>query len=460
MDIIKAINDDKLFKPCFKNPQGWQAWRAFLSTLFGLEMTSKQTKIFRQCTKRQKPPKKPACEAWLVVGRRGGKSFISALVAVFLACFYDYSKYLSRGERGTVMIIAQDRRQARVLKQYISAFLNGIELLKMMVAKETGEAIEIVNGINIEIATANFRAVRGYTVVACLCDEIAFWRSENSSNPDFEILDAIRPGMATIPNAMLICLSSPYAKRGALYEAYRRYFGKDNDVLIWQADTRIMNPTVSQKVIDRAYERDPVSAQAEYGAQFRQDIESFVTRESVESVLIPGRYEIPPIVGVRYFAFVDPSGGSRDSFTLGIAHEENSKKILDTIRERKPPFSPDEVCQEFAVLMKSYCLREVTGDRYAGQWPRERFQRYGITYKTSEKTKSQLYQDFLPMLNSGQCELLDNQKLINQIVNLERRTSRGGRDIIDHPPGAHDDLANVVAGVFCSEKRLKRAGTW
>jgi hypothetical protein len=32
---------------------------------------------------------------------------------------------------------------------------------------------------------------------------------------------------------------------------------------------------------------------------------------------------------------------------------------------------------------------------------------------------------------------------------LERRTARGGRDSIDHPPGAHDDLANAVAGL-CS----------
>jgi hypothetical protein len=32
-------------------------------------------------------------------------------------------------------------------------------------------------------------------------------------------------------------------------------------------------------------------------------------------------------------------------------------------------------------------------------------------------------------------------------VGLERRTARGGRDSIDHAAGAHDDLANVVAGL-------------
>ena len=35
---------------------------------------------------------------------------------------------------------------------------------------------------------------------------------------------------------------------------------------------------------------------------------------------------------------------------------------------------------------------------------------------------------------------------MTQITSLERRTVRGGRDSIDHAPGAHDDVANAVAG--------------
>jgi hypothetical protein len=37
--------------------------------------------------------------------------------------------------------------------------------------------------------------------------------------------------------------------------------------------------------------------------------------------------------------------------------------------------------------------------------------------------------------------------LVNQLASLERRTSRGGKETIDHSPGAHDNEANVVAGV-------------
>ena len=60
--------------------------------------------------------------------------------------------------------------------------------------------------------------------------------------------------------------------------------------------------------------------------------------------------------------------------------------------------------------------------------------------------KSDIYRDMLPLLNSRKCELLDNRRLISQLHGLERRTARGGRDSIDHGPGAHDDIANAVAG--------------
>jgi hypothetical protein len=85
---------------------------------------------------------------------------------------------------------------------------------------------------------------------------------------------------------------------------------------------------------------------------------------------------------------------------------------------------------------------------------------YGIKYEVGDKPKSDLYRDFLPLLNSGQVELLDSDRLVNQIVSLERKTARGGKDSIDHPPGGMDDLANAVAGVCTSGVKKKRGGVW
>jgi hypothetical protein len=92
----------------------------------------------------------------------------------------------------------------------------------------------------------------------------------------------------------------------------------------------------------------------------------------------------------------------------------------------------------------------VTGDRYGGEWPRERFREHGIAYEPAAKPKSDLYRELLPAINSRRVDLLDDARLFAQIVGLERRTARGGRDSIDHAPGAHDDLANGVAGVVAA----------
>jgi hypothetical protein len=209
-----------------------------------------------------------------------------------------------------------------------------------------------------------------------------------------------------------------------------------------------MNSTVPQRVVDDAMLRDPASAAAEYLAEFRSDIENYLTKEVIEAAVPLGLFEIPPMPGIVYSAFTDPSGGSQDSFTLAIAHrDDNGHGILDCIRERRVPFSPDAVCEEYAAVLRSYGVTEVKGDRYAGEWPREAFRNHGIEYEPAEKPKSAIYQEFLPIINSGRCALLDSSRMIGQLCALERRTARGGRDSIDHPPGLHDDLANVAAGV-------------
>ncbi len=455
MNIIEACDDPELFEPWFRNGkrESFGAWFVFLAALFGLAMTDEQFAVYQNHTGRQERPTRANNEAWLVIGRRGGKSFAAALVAVFLATFFDYRPYLAPGERGTIMVIAADKKQARTILRYIAAMLNGIEMLRDMKDRETANGFDLDNSVSIEVGTASFRSSRGYTYVAVLCDEIAFWRTDDAAEPDFAILDAIRPGMATIPNAMLLCMSSPYARKGALWDAYRRFYGKDGTPLVWKAATREMNPTVPQAFIDRALERDHASATAEYGAEFRADIEAFVSREIVEACVTPGAHERPFVRGVQYKAFVDPSGGSNDSFTMAICHREGDRIVHDLTRERKPPFSPEATIAEFCQSLKAYGIFEVTGDRYGGEFPREHFRKHGIGYRVSEKVRTDLYIELLPNLNSGKVDLLDSDRLVNQIVGLERRVSRGGRESIDHAPGGHDDIANSVAGAvwLCSE---------
>jgi hypothetical protein len=429
----------------------WTAWRSFISAVFCQPFKSiGEERVFQQCTNLKEPPRQRPPSIWMPIGRRGGKSRILAAIAVHLGCCYDWAPYLDPGELGVVPVLAADRRQARTIMSYIKAFLTHRELADLVVT-DSAESILLRGNVLIEVVTASFRAVRSRTVLAALCDEIAFWHSDESSlNPDTEIIAALEPAMATIPNALLLGASSPYARRGVLWNNFERYYGKDEGPLIWRAATRVMNPTISQAFIDQKYEEDPYSADAEYGANFRSDVDAFITREAIDGVTIRGLQEIPPIMGMRYWAFVDPSGGSVDPMTLAIAHIDPQSKrgILDVLRERRPPFSPDGVVGEFVNILREYRISRVVGDHYAGEWPRERFRARGVHYEVSKISKSDIYVAFLPIINAGRCELLDNTRLYNQLLGLDRRISRGGHESIDHGPGAHDDLANVCAGVM------------
>jgi hypothetical protein len=448
LNLLEAMGDKNLFAPWFRAGASWNAWRAFVAALFALPMSPEAYATYQACTGRTVPPTKVATEAWLVCGRRAGKSLMLAMCAVFLATFFDYRKYFAPGERGTVLIIATNGKQARVILRYVRALLTHVPMLSQLKERETTESFDLNNSTTIEVHTASFKTTRGYTIVAALCDEIAFWPTDDAAAPDYEVLNALRPGMATIPRAMLLCASSPYARRGALWDAYRKHHGRDNDpILVWRAATRTMNPTVGQAVIDAATERDPASAAAEYLAEFRSDIESWINREAVEACIAYDVRERAPMERMRYSGFVDPSGGSADSFTMAIGHKEDDVIVIDAVRERRPPFSPEDVVTEFAQLLQSYNISSITGDRYAGEWPREQFRKHGINYEPAAKPKSDLYRDLLPLINSRKIDLLDDTRLLTQLVSLERRSARSGRDNIDHPPGAHDDIANALAGV-------------
>ena len=149
--ILDAMSDGALFKPWFKDKATWAAWTAFLAAIFALPMTLEMLATYQACTGRITPPSEPVQEIWVCCGRRAGKSFILALVAVFKACFCSYTAWLTPGERATIAIIASDRKQARVIFRYVKALLMRIPLLAETVERETDDTIELNNSVTIEI---------------------------------------------------------------------------------------------------------------------------------------------------------------------------------------------------------------------------------------------------------------------------------------------------------------------
>ena len=213
--IARAFDNPALFGPHFAGPS-WAAWRAFVAALFAAPMTDEQAATYRACTGRTAPPLAAFTEAALVVGRRGGKSRVLAFVAVALATLRDYEPHLAAGEVATIGVLASTQKQGRSIFNYVLGLLRAIPSLGAMIEAETADTILLTNRVQIEIAAASFRSTRGYTYAAVLADEVAFWRSEESLNPDVEILRALRPGLASIPGAIMLLASSPYGKKRRL----------------------------------------------------------------------------------------------------------------------------------------------------------------------------------------------------------------------------------------------------
>ena len=213
----------------------------------------------------------------------------------------------------------------------------------------------------------------------------------------------------------------------------------DPRILVAQGTSRDFNPNLPEDEITRALERDPEANRAEYLAQFRTDVESLVTQEAVGACVDAGVKERPFDRRNSYVAFCDPSGGSSDSMTLGIAHKEGETVVLDLLREYRPPFSPETVCADYASVIKKYRCSQTFGDRYAGEWVVEGFRKYGVHYEECEQKRTELYLNTVPLINSCSVALLDNERLMLQLVSLERKR-------VDHPVGMHDDLANACAG--------------
>ena len=258
--------------------------------------------------------------------------------------------------------------------------------------------------------------------------------------------------MATVPGAMLLCASSPYARRGALWDApTASTTARTAWCSVWQAPTRTMNPTVPQRSSTRPTRRTRRARRPSTAPSSAPTSRAYITREAVEAVASPRR----PRARARGRVPVSspssiPAVARADSITLAIAHGEGDRAVLDVVREASPPFSPEGVVSRVRGAAQDLPRHEGARRPLRRRVAARAVPQARHHVRPAEKPKSDLYRDVLPLLNSGKVELLDDRPARRATVGLERRTARGGKDSIDHAPGAHDDLANCAAGVIHS----------
>jgi hypothetical protein len=331
---------------------------------------------------------------------------MAALVACFLALFVKHR--LAAGEKGMVLVLAGSIDQANVVFGYVKGFLEASPALAREVVSIKRHEIELRNGIVIAVHSNSFRTVRGRSLIACIMDEVSFWRDDTSANPDVETYRAVLPSLATT-QGMLIGISTPYRKVGLLHQKHRDHYGVEGDeVLAVQGSSRTFNPSLSEATIATQRAADPTAASSEWDAEFRGDVSAFLDDPLIEAAIEHSRpLEIPYAGRATYYkAFTDPAGGTgADSYTLSIGHRElgdGGRYIIDVVRGTRGGhgYDPQQVTEEYAALLRDYNIREVGGDHYSAGWVANAWQKAGIRYIKSELSKSDLYLECIPAVHS------------------------------------------------------------
>lgn len=449
--IDEALRDPALLGAALGDALPWATWIAALKAAFARPLDDHERPLFAAVAGGREAPGQRVREFWAVAGRRGGKSRMAAALAAYAAAFLDHRPRLAAGETGYVLVVAPTQAQATVTAAYVRGFFEASPVLRQMIVNVSGAEVRLAGNVVIGVHAANYRTVRGRTLLAVVLDEAAFFRDETSAVPDVEIYRAVLPSLATT-DGLLVGISSPYRRTGLLHQKHRDHFGRDDaDVLVIQAPTEVLNPTINAATVERARRADPEAARAEWDAEFRSDIAALFDDTIIDAAIDPSRpRELPYSRRHVYVAFVDASAGRHDAFTLCIGHAEgvgeHRRFVADVVRAARPPFDPRFVAHEYAALAKDYRCSRIVGDAYAGEWVRQAFIERGMLYERAPLPKSALYLEAVPLFMRGAVSIPDMPALVRELRLLERRTHRSGRDSVDHPAAGSDDMANALAG--------------
>jgi hypothetical protein len=455
-----ALADRRLLGalPKFHDLTTFRAWLVLLKAAYGQPLTTDELVIFQKHTGRIMPPSGGAAILVVIVGRQSGKTEVAGAIVATEGARAAHTPALADTY---AILVAQDSRGTirNLFRRAVTPF-ERVPVLATLVTGRTSDTLSLANGVTLAAYPCRPASVRGLRACVVVCDELAFFHSTEGNAVDVEMLRAVRPCLATT-SGKLVILSSPSGQSGALYDLHRRHFGRDDSsVLVWQASAPDMNPTLPADYLARMADDDPEAYRSEVLGEFRLGVSTLFDPDALQACVTDGVRERAPSVDYGYLGFVDTASGSgKDKFTVAVARPDGEHVVLDCLRAWAPPFNPSGVIAEACDLLASYGITTVIGDRFAGGFPPELFRANGVEYVASDLDRSALYLHLLPLVNSRAAVLLDHAECLREFRGLERHRGPSGRDRVDHRRGAHDDLANAVAGALVLAHRSRIVDT-
>src|SRR5438132_8598922 len=196
----------------------WLPWNVLLIAAMGEPLTAAEREIFAALTRREREPLQRCEELVAIKGRRSGGTSAAARLLVYLSALCDYADCLAIGERGLGLFLSTTALQAAIAFDRSAGIVDASVVLREMVIDRTADTISLRNSVDLAVRPASPRGLRGVTAVGICCDEAAHLLTEGT-NSDTEVLNSVRPSLATT-GGMLAIFSSPYAQKGEVWELH------------------------------------------------------------------------------------------------------------------------------------------------------------------------------------------------------------------------------------------------
>ena len=470
-NIYQVLTSSVFLRHLLEDDKGdiasWEAWLTVCKIIEGLPLeTDKERALYSTLsgnTEAYKPHFKE--RIFLCKGRRSGKSKFVSLLAGAIALMSiegTVQKKLSAGEQAVIGICSPSKKQSALIGKYLEGAFQSNDFLLSLVKdqKFTAEGFELKNNIVVSILTGNWRSIRGHSMIAAIIDELCFFLADETGHvlTDKDLLEAVEPSLASL-DGRLICLSSPHAPTGEMWNVYSEHYAKniiEDETVFLKGPSLLMNPTLKKATVQKAYDRDAVVAASEWGASFRESIGGYVNSKTLEKVIIKDRTELHFNSFNRYKAFSDLSSlvsENSDDAAVAIGYVKksltggNDKLIIARYLHFRGPCSLEYAVKKMAELLKEYGIRSVHADDYASEFQSRLWKKNHIKHIKIRRSKTQLYTDLLGMFSSGTIELLDDPEMKKQLLNLQRKAIGGGAERIDHVSGSDDAIANCCGGL-------------
>jgi hypothetical protein len=430
------------------------AQRTILKAMYGLALTGQEFDLYRQLT--GNPVEFEACvekhDAVWAIGARGGKSTLASVIALYEATRDKWKKYLQDGEVGYAVITATRQKQAEDIIGASCARLLENSRIAHMIRESWSTTLMLSNGMCVASYPCNSTAARGLPIFLLIFDELAHYRTEGAK-ADETIYSALRPRQAQFPGAKCLKISTPAAKMGLFWDEFNQGFQVPGRLTI-QAPSRVVNPLIPQEFIDSEYQRDPDNAEREFGAQFAEQVNAYLSFDRLnECFTLVG--DLLPDRRHRYFGGIDQSGLSgRDRFAFAIAHKDDGAVFVDVTRAWDTT-DGGLILAEVKSLAHDYGLDSVTIDRYGAGWVQQALENIGLEVQLREALPN-VYQNFKSLVLANAVRLPDEKSLRDGLARTQAYYGRNNSLSISHERSVagHADLADaVVTAVWVASSR-------